>query len=354
MWTSPRRLAFAFRSFTAELGARLGSWRLSIVLMVAAALYYAFLAIWATSSPPRVVRSIASLAPFWLLYLLLLVNTGFCMWRRLPALGEEWRARPGAIGSYLFHAAFFVLAAGLSWTLLTRQEARVWVAEGEEFAGRQDQFLDRSPPRPLAGELPVPPFRVEGITAGFWRDELLFTGLEAELTMEDGRRASTRINRPLWLGWGTFLRLSGFGYTPRYELLDRHGRSLAGSFVKLDVFPPGRRDYFSPPGYPHRIYVEVFPDFAVEDGDPVTRSLGLVAPAVGVRVYRGRFELGTALLRPGDGFEFEGLRLRFPEIRTWGELSLVRDPGAPLVFLSYLLGLAGLACWLAAGRGAPR
>ena len=59
-----------------DLGSRLGSWRLSIVLMVAAGLYYGFLAIWATSSPPHVVQNIASLAPFWIVYGLLRTESG--------------------------------------------------------------------------------------------------------------------------------------------------------------------------------------------------------------------------------------------------------------------------------------
>jgi hypothetical protein len=86
MWT---RILFAVRAFTTELGPRLGSWRLSVVLMVLAALYYGFLAVWATSSPPHVVANIASLAPFWLLYALLLVNTGVCLWRRLGTLRKQ-------------------------------------------------------------------------------------------------------------------------------------------------------------------------------------------------------------------------------------------------------------------------
>ena len=80
--------------------------------------------------------------------------------------------------------------------------------------------------------MPVSSFRVDDIRPEFWRGELLFTSLEADLTLASGRQATTRINRPLWQGWGTFLRLSGFGYTPRYELQDRRGQVLGSTFVK--------------------------------------------------------------------------------------------------------------------------
>lgn len=332
----------------ADLGPRLGSWRLSIVLMVLAALYYTFLAIWAGSSPPHVVRNIAGLIPFWLVYALLLVNTGVCLWRRLPQLRRELaRGDWPALGTFLFHGSFFLVAVGFLLTIAGRQEATVWAAVGEEFTGDPTQFLTQSAPKPLASGVPVTGFRVEEIRPEFWRDELLFTTLEADLTLAAGKRVTTRINRPLWLGWSTFLRLSGFGYTPRYELRDSEGRVLDSSFVKLNIFPPGQRDYFSPPEYPHRIYLEVFPDYEEVEGLPTSRSLNLRNPATVVQIYRGRLALAQGVLRYGEAMSFEGLNLLFPEIRYWGEFSIVRDPGAPILFLGYVVGLAGLIFKLA-------
>ena len=345
-------LLFAIRRSTVDLGSRLGSWRLSIALMVAAGLYYGFLAIWATSSPPHVVQNIASLAPFWIVYGLLLVNTAVCLWNRLPVLRRDLSSsrRWGSLGTYLFHVAFFFLAVGFVLTLLGRQEASVWATVGEPFESRPDQFRSASAPRMMAPGLPALSFEVERITPEFWRDELLFTTLEADLRFPSGSTATTRINRPLWVSPATFLRMSGFGYTPRYELLDRDGLILDSAFVKLNVFPPGQRDYFTLPDYPHRFYLEVMPDVAIEDGIPVNRSLNLAIPAVALHVHRGRLDLGRAVLVGAQAYEFEGLRLRFPEIRYWGEFSIVRDPGAPVVFLGYIVGLVGLLLKLTGRR----
>jgi hypothetical protein len=71
---------------------------------------------------------------------------------------------------------------------------------------------------------------------------------------------------------------------------------------------------------------------------------------VDVQVLRGRLDRGAAVLLGGDRYRFEGLALRFPEIRYWGEFTIVWDPGAPLLFLGYLLGLVGLALKLPGGR----
>jgi len=341
------KLLFAVRRFFLELGDHLGSWRLSVVLMVLAAWYYVFLAVWAGTTPGHVVRNIATLSPFLLLYALLLANCAFCLYRRIPTLRSSQ-----ALGSFMFHGSFFLIATAFLATSLIRQEAKVWVAVGEEYSGQPEQFLTQSPPRMMASGIPELEFIVERIDPRFWRDELLFTRLEADLQLPGGRKATTRINRPLWIGPATFLRLSGFGYSPRYELSSRDGKILDAAFVKMNLFPPGRRDHFVLPGHPHRCYLEILPDLVVENGEPATRSLNLRRPGILLHIFRGRLDLGGALLETGEKFEFEGLHLGFPEIRYWGEFSIVYDPGAPILFCGFGLGLAGLLLrvrgWLAA------
>ena len=60
---------------------------------------------------------------------------------------------------------------------------------------------------------------------------------------------------------------------------------LDSAFVKLNVFPPGQRDFFQLPDYPHRFYLGVLPDFALEViMEPTTLTaigvLGVVAVAI--------------------------------------------------------------------------
>ena len=53
-------------------------------------------------------------------------------------------------------------------------------------------------------------------------------------------------------------------------------------------------------------------------------------------------------------FSQQAETLRFPEIRYWGEFTIVRDPGAPILFLGYFLGLAGLLLKLPGRRAEVR
>lgn len=365
------RVLFATRRFWLDLGAWLGFWKLSIVLMVLAAVYYLLLAVWSTASPPHVVRNIALLAPFWVIYALILANTGTCLWRRRAALlrdlarGRTYRDRPpgwtidlppetgpreartllkragyrvrrtpegvrgrwAVLGSYLFHGAFFVIGLGFLLTFSLRAETTLRVAEGE--------ILEDPPSGPS--------FVVRRITPEFWQDQMLFTMLEADLGWEDGSRSLTRINHPVPVGAASFLRLSGFGYAPRYELVSREGAILDTAWVKMNLFPPGSRDWFRVEDYPHRFYLSVVPD-------PIDSSLNLKEPRIDLEIYRGQTSLGQASLDLGQGYEFEGLVMRIAEIRYWGEFSLVRDPGAIPIFLGFAIGLIGLVLRLPGER----
>lgn len=294
------------------------------------------------------------MTPFWLVYTLLLVNTAVCFWRRWSILTRDIAVRRYAtLGSYLFHGSFFLIAAGFLLSMATREDARVWVAVGEDFTQQPEQYLSADIGRLAWFGPPGRPFRVDAIRPAFWRDELLFTELAADVVFEGDVRHETRINRPIWIGPATFLRMSGFGYAPRWELINDRGEVTDSAFAKLNVFPPGQQDGFTVPGLPHRFQVEVLPDHAVEGGSSITRGLNLANPAVVVRVTRGRLDLGGDVLETDESFGFEGLGIRFPEIRYWGEFSIVRDPGVPVLFLGYLVGIVGLLVKLVSPGGRP-
>ncbi len=391
MWTST---VYKLRSI--DWGRQLASWQLSVVLMVLLALYYGHLLVFAANSAPERVQNIAALLPFWLLYALLLANTATCMWRRLRGLvreltwlpnaegdrprwqtvapseletvrarlkrsgyrvrqqddGSLWgsRRRLAPLATFLFHGSFFIIFFGFLLTYLSYDEYKVWVATGETYTGEPAQQLSRTPSRPLSLSVPSPRFTVDKIEPAFFGDQLLFTKLAARIHFDDGTATTTQINKPLWLGPATFMRLSGFGYAPRCVLRDAQGRQLDAAVVKMNVFPPGQHDYFRFDGAPHRIELEVLPDLVTEGGKPRTKSLNLVSPGVQVRVSRGKLVVAEKLLHLGERLSFEGLELSIEDIPYWGEFAMVVDPGAPVVFLGFLLAILGLLLKLRGAR----
>ena len=338
------------RAATVDPWQLLGSWRLSVALMVSATVWYALLAFVSALSPPHVIRNITELQMFWVLWALIFLNTAVCLWRRAGALRRDLveLRRWSSLGSYVFHVACFLVAAGFLATIESRQETKIRIAEGEDYGGRAEQTIESAAPRPLA-RAPDIRFRLERIDAKLWQDQLLFTDLAASLVLPDGSRATTRINRPLVLGPATFLRLTGLGYAPRYEILDARGMVIESAFVKMVVFPPGQRDFVLMTRLPFRIYLEVYPDATIEEGQVRTRSLNLANPVFVAKVYRGKLLVASGQLRRGEELLVEGLRLRFPEIRYWGDFSIMRDVGAPLIFAGFLLGIAGLTLRLTGG-----
>ncbi|MBI5509409.1 MAG: hypothetical protein HY903_11715 [Deltaproteobacteria bacterium] len=321
-----------------------GSFKLSVVLTVLLALYHGLLAIWARSSPAPVVQSIAGLLPFWLVYGLLLANTAVCLWRRLPALVRG----AGPLGTLMFHGSFLVIALGFAATFVARREAGIRVAVGEAFTGDVEQWVAGDRGAPVGGT--APRFVVEEIVPELWDDALLFTELRARIGLVNAGKRDVRINEPAWLGLCTLLRLTGFGYAPRYELSDAaSGKVLESAFVKLSVFPPGQEDSFSASTLPFEVDVGVLPDAVQRDQGWETASLNLRRPAVIARVFRGKLPLAAGTLLEGEGLSFEGVTLRFPEIRYWAELSLLYDPGAAILFSGYAMALVGLLLRVRAG-----
>lgn len=318
MWTSA---LFRIRAALTEPRALLGSWQLSVVLMVAACVFYLLLLIYSWTVPSHVVRSIAGLALYWIAWSLLLINTFVCLLNRKKSI--------------LFHSSFFIVFLGVLLSMGSREESTLRVAAGERFTAADEQFVSRG------GHETPPPFVVNSVTPEFWRDQLLFTKLEAVLDF-DGESRTTRINRPLWFAPASFLRLSGFGFAPRYEIVDARGRVVESAFAKLNVFPPGQRDFLIPENYPYRIYLEIYPDAEVTRDGIVNRTNNLARPLLVANVYRGHLAVASAPLRIGEPLELEGVTLRFAEIRTWGELSYVRDLGIPVIFTGCLVALIGL------------
>lgn len=379
----------------------LGSRDLSVFIFICALTYLLFLAIFAVVVPLPWVTSISKLLPFKVLYLLFFVNLVICEVKWIPGIirrcrkpmlpgnmedlqrfrhkiqiqdsrfkmqnlvrslrrrgykiqgpgvngqGLElsdspilhaYRGRFSPVGNLLFHMAFIFLFFGAMLSLLFRFSGNARITEGYEFAGNINEYSMLS-----ASPLTIPPkaaFFLEKITPKFWGDGLLFTDLKADVSYNDNR-GSLWMSSPISIGGGD-VTIQGIGLTPRYVLKDKEGRVLDIGDVNLAVFIPGSEDHFKIPGFPHQIFLSFYPDYEIRGGNVINRSMNVNNPAYAVKIFRGRIQVFSGLVKPGEEAKFENLSLSFPEFRYWGDFRIVKDPGFIYVWMAFILFGTGL------------
>lgn len=258
---------------------------------------------------------------------------------RPETLVHASKGRYSLVGNLLFHAGFLLLLCGAVTNTLYRFEGSAVIAEGAAFSGAKGEY--RRIAESSVVKLPDVDFDVGKITAEFWEGRLLFTRLEAQITHRDGRDVA-RLSNAVRVGQAD-LTISGFGYAPLVVLQDRSGREVTRARVRLNIFPPGSEDYFSLPGYPHKVFVSFFPDYANVNGRIVNRSMDPLNPAYFLRILRGRLIVYSGVVRPGEWAEYDGLRISFPSFVRSGTFKIVRNPGHPLIWIAFVVMVSGLA-----------
>lgn len=242
------------------------------------------------------------------------------------------------LGNLLFHVSFLFLLIGVGVSSLFRFEGSARVTEGYEFSGSIPEYSVISA-SPLAS-IPKLSFYLEKISPKFWEGQLLFTELRADIKHQDGV-GSAWISSPLNID-NAKVTINSISIAPMYVLKNKEGNELDTGYVNLAVFVPGSEDHFQIPRFPHRIFVSFYPDHEVIDGQIINRSMYPKNPAYFLKIYRGKLLVFSGLVRQGEEAEFESLRLSFPEIRYWGEIRIVKDPGFVFIWTAFIFFGTGL------------
>lgn len=114
---------------------------------------------------------------------------------------------------------------------------------------------------------------------------------------------------------------------PRFLITDGKDRELHSAFVKLNLYPIGREDYFRSPAVPHRFYMNL---------------TGKTDKPFSVKVLRGKLTIVNKDIAVGEEVPFEGLKISFPEISKWAEIEVKYYPGNSFVLIGFITALAGL------------
>lgn len=252
---------------------------------------------------------------------------------------HAFRGSIAPLGNIVFHLSFFFLLAGIILGLFYRFEGKAFVIEGNSFDGKRESYetLDLS----TKGSLPDINFKLDSVRPEFWGNLLLFTDLKADMTLKDGSKGSAWLSEQLSIG-GAGISINGLGYAFRYRLKDKDGHELASGLSRANVYMPGSEDRLTIPGYPHKFIVGYYPDARVKDGKVSNVSMNRKNPLIGLRVYRGRLPVFTGLLKEGEEVEFDSLKISFPEVKYWGDFTILKNPGFKFIWMSFTMMLAGL------------
>jgi hypothetical protein len=248
------------------------------------------------------------------------------------------KGRFSACGSLVFHLGFFLLLLGVVLNLMFRFEGQALLPEGFRFDGSKESYMSVS--EAPKSEVPKVEFFLEKIDRSYWDGQVFFTELAARVR-HTGGPSRLQLSKTTRIG-GAEVTLSAFGYAPAYNITDLASRSRWGNVAVLNIFTPGAEDFFQIPGYPHRIFVALYPDFVEKNGKPSSKSMNFKNPVLSVRVLRGRTIVFNDLVRPNEKIAFDDHVLRITDVKRWAIFKIVAAPGRPYIWAAYIQMLLGL------------
>ncbi len=264
-----------------------------------------------------------------------------------PATGERLelhgsRGQAGFAGSMIFHAGLLVMLAGVSVSALGRFQGEMVLPEGEPMP-LEAAMLRASPPEALAA-LAGTWVGVNQVAVEFAKGSQM---TDASAVMEVRRpggpaeRQVVSVNVPARLG-DFQVTLNRYGFAPEIEAADPSGRTRAAGLAVVRVIPPGTEDSVALDGG-GELKLAFYPDFAVVDGKPMSRTAQPLAPVLAFRWIEGGREVAAGRVARGSVTEVAGHRVAFPALRYWADFLLARDPGLVWFALAAGLIVAGLA-----------
>ena len=251
--------------------------------------------------------------------------------------------RFAVFGFLLFHLSFLLLLIGGLLIFYSRLTGYLVLTEGESFSGNIDQLRTIKRRPHIMQKLHIPPFSIEDV-------EFLYDGdrrsdLFIKLNIgsgQDRRREIAAINDPVRLG-NVSLLANNAGVTPLFILRDaKDNRELDGAWISLNVLE-GSMDTFVFQNYSNiTYYAWFFPDYVKEDAYETSRTHEVKNPAFHIVAKDKDEVIAETTIKKGQSMVFGNYMLTFADLRSWGELLVVREVGPPFLMAGFALGIIGL------------
>lgn len=247
------------------------------------------------------------------------------------------RNRFSPIAFALFHVSFFLILLGGIVSVYTEFRGYVELAQGESFHGELERYTqDPAPKLPEIGSLPDVAFTVQSITPRVVKNTP--TGISVILVDRRGKRHEVGINVP-YVANHTQVMFKHLGMAPLFVLKDRSGREIDGAYSKLDVLKGGT-DKFSLGGF--LFSARFYPDYALENGRPVTRSMEFNNQVFVISVEKDGKKIAEGTVPRLGSMEFDGYRLEMRDLRYWVRFYISKQRGLAVVYLGFALATIGV------------
>ena len=287
-------------------------------------------------------------------------------WRRTQQPELRTRALWAEWASIVFHAAFFLLLLGVVYGKAAGFVGNAAIVEGDSFVEARANY-DNLDEGLIAKHSPGLEVRVDSFRAAYWPSGAPRAFVTRVRVYDQGRLVSTqdvRVNHYVAYG-GVKLYQTGYGWAPTVRIESPDGRVLTDApTIFLGDVPFARGVIKAPsagaPGQQLGATAWFIPDAQVS-GDAIRPGTGeLKNPLLLLRLYRGDLHLDRpqnvysldttgmdlrwrGALRMGEtAVTPDGYRLTFSGVRQYSDLLIKKDPGVPIVFAAFALGLAAL------------
>lgn len=257
----------------------------------------------------------------------------------------------------LFWSGVAAMAAGLIISSFVRFEGRVILTEGQHFTGASEEFAGGSVY--AAPRAALPQFR------------LIAQTVEARLSA-NGRVADRVTMRAVYQGgpaqfediaigsWlpslrqGVLFRVTGFGYSPGYQVADAARGPFEGGIVSMAIFPPGAEDAIRSWDIPHTFYLQYFPDGIAGKREEAGTEPDIPGPVFRLRIMRNLDTSFSGVVRLQEPVPVDGMVFTIEELRRWAELSVVKDYGMLLFLAGAVLCAASIGISYGRSRAGGR
>jgi cytochrome c biogenesis protein ResB len=245
--------------------------------------------------------------------------------------------RLSPIAFALFHVSFFLILLGGLLTVYTEFRGYAELAEGEVFTGTLDQYkASPSPKLPEIGSLPEVAFSVKSIVPSVVRNTP--TGISIILVDPQGKHHEVGINRPYDVNHSSVM-FKHLGMAPLFVLKDPSGAEIDGAYSKLDVLKGGE-DRFSLGGF--LFVARFYPDYAMENGKPVTRSMEFNNQVFVIDVLKDGKKIAEGIVPKNGYMEFHGYRLEMRDMLFWVRFYISKQRGLSIVYAGFILATVGV------------